>query len=418
MIAARTRLLIVAIAALVVIAAGVLLSLRHNVPARPSAERKVLYWYDPMQPEQHFDKPGKSPFMDMELVAKYADENGAAGVRIDAATQQHLAVRLASVELASLAGSVTAPGSIAFDERDLLVLQARASGFVQRVYVHAIGEAVPRNAPLVDLLIPGWTGVQQELIALKDSGDAQLLAAVRTRALALGMTAEQVAALEESGNTSPVFTLRAPQAGIVQRLDVREGMNIAAGASLLSLNGIERVWFDMAVPENMASAITLGQTIAIRLNTPIGEKLSGKIVALLPELNTATRSLRVRAELDNKKGALRIGQYAQATIAGNDSVPALTIPSEAVIRGGESNRVIVVQTDGSFVPQQIETGREANGRVEVLAGLSEGQRVVSSGQFLIDSEASLSGEMTRLAAPVTAPAPTTDQHDHGAHQHD
>jgi Cu(I)/Ag(I) efflux system membrane fusion protein len=412
MIVARTKIFIGLIIAIAVVGAAFPL-LRDKPPAaETSAERKVLYWYDPMQPNQHFDRPGKSPFMDMQLVPKYAEQNSAgaaaaSGIKIDAATQRNLAIRAAPVERKAMGGDITVPGTIVFDERDLLVLQARANGFVQRVYVHAVGDRVQRNTPLVDLLIPEWAGVQQQLIALKNNGDAQLLNAVRQRALAAGMTTEQIAAIEKSGSVSPIFTVRAVQPGIVKTLDVREGMNIATATTLLTLNGIERVWFDMAVSEQQALTIKLDQKITIQLN---GNEASAKIVAMLPELNGATRSVRVRAELDNKNGELRIGQYAQAKIINSETIAILTIPTEAVIRGGESNRVIVVQNDGSFAPVQVAIGREAGDRVEIVSGLSEGQRVVSSGQFLIDSEASLGGEMTRMPAPASAAQ--------GAHQHD
>lgn len=421
--AAYKKILIALLIALAAAALAYQFHTRQSIPARAQktvakAERKVLYWYDPMAPEQHFDKPGKSPFMDMELIPKYAEENTSAGVRIDAATQQNLAVRTALVERAPLAASTSAVGTIVFDERDLIVLQARANGFVQRVYVHAVGDRVRRNDALVDLLIPEWSGVQQELIALKDSGDTQLLDAVRARALALGMSPDQITSIVKTGKSSSLFTVRTPQAGVIKTLDAREGMNIGAATTLLAINGIERVWLELSIPEYAASTLRVNDKISVKPNTGAAKILNGNIVALLPELNDATRTVRVRVELENKSGELHIGQYAQANIVAGDTTPALTVPTEALIRGGESDRVIVMQDDGSFAPRQVSIGREAGGRTEILGGLKDGQRVVSSGQFLIDSEASLSGQATRMQRPAAALAPTADEQDHGAHQHD
>ncbi|MDB6062757.1 MAG: efflux transporter periplasmic adaptor subunit [Verrucomicrobiaceae bacterium] len=411
------------------------------------AERKALYWYDPMMPDQHFDKPGKSPFMDMQLIPRYADDSKSSGMRIDGTTQRNLAVRTALVERTPINSSVTAIGSIVFNERAVVILQTRANGFVQRVYAHAVGDAVKRGDPLVDLLIPEWAGVQQELIALKNSGDEILLNAARQRGLALGMTREKIDAVQTAAHVSPIFTVRAPQAGIIQTLEIREGMSVTSASPLLTINGIDPVWFEMLVPEYAATTIKIGDEINIDFSRDHSTRYRGKIIALLPELNAATRSVRVRAEVDNKNGALRIGQYAQAALLSEassqsssqasspknmkqENAGVLSVPAEAIIRGSDNNRVIVVQDDGSFAPQLVDIGAEINDRIEIRAGLHEGQRVVSSGQFMLDSEANLRGELNRMqpaSAPVTTPknnamseldVKKSNQDEHGAAHHD
>ena len=364
-----------------------------------AAEQNVLYWYDPMHPEQHFDQPGKSPFMDMQLVPRYAADNKVAmqGMPASAATTkaaaaqhlQTLGVRVATVRRAALTTSISAVGNIIFNERDTTVLQARSAGFVQRVYNLAVGDTVIRGAPLVDLVVPVWLGVQQEIASLRAHDDAALLAAARARALALGMPAELVAALARGQVPQPVFTITAPQTGIIKSLDVRAGMNLSVGAPLATLNGIERVWLEMAVPQILAQSITVGT--AVEASFAALPNRTGKVIAILPESDVATRTLRLRAELQNPHGDLRPGLLAQVRFTDIAATPALLVPSAAVIRSGQGNRVIVVDNAGNFHPVLVSVGREDQNDSEILQGLVEGEQVVAAGQFLIDSEANLTG---------------------------
>lgn len=367
-----------------------------------AGEKKVLYWYDPMQPEQHFDKPGKSPFMDMELVPRYAatknsaHESIANNLTIDARNVQKLGVRLATVERGAIATPLTAVGSIVFNERDTTILQTRAAGFVQRVYNLAVGDSVKRGAPLVDLLVPEWFAVQQELLALQTSGDSSLVAAARARAQALGMSDADLAELERNRQARQIFTISAPQAGVIKALDVRAGMNLIAGAPLITLNGIDRVWLEMAVPQAAASTLAIGARLEASFNALPASKQNGNVIAILPESDAATRTVRVRAELQNPRGDLRPGLLAQVHFIDADARSVLSIPSAAVIRSAQQNRVIVANDDGTFTPTLVTIGREDRDHTEILQGLEVGQQVVASGQFLIDSEANLNGQLNRL----------------------
>jgi Cu(I)/Ag(I) efflux system membrane fusion protein len=362
-----------------------------------------------MHPQQHFDKPGKSPFMDMQLVPKYAQDTAAptaavAGdLRFDARTLQRLGLRVAPVERGALATPVSVVGNIAFNERDTTLLQTRSAGFVQRVYDLAVGDVVERGAPLVDLLVPEWLGVQQEILALQAAGEPTLLAAARSRALALGMPAETIAHIERSGKAQSVFTIVAPRAGAIRALDVRAGMNLAAGAPLATINGIERVWLDMAVPQALAQSIAIGAGIEASFAALPAQR--GTIVAILPESDIATRTLRVRAELRNPRGDLRPGLLAQVRFNDLQQAPALLVPSSAIIRGGQGDRVIVADAAGVFRVATVAVGREEGQRSEILRGLEAGQQVVVSGQFLIDSEANLTGQLDRLDASPAAISP-------------
>lgn len=396
-----------------------------------SAEPKVLYWFDPMYPQQQFDSPGKSPFMDMQLVPRYADGAAQTGnaqpaaVQVAAGVQQNLGMRLASVSLGPLQQALPASGVLAFDERNVAVLQTRASGFVERTYSSAPGDVVAAGAPLADLLVPEWVAGQEELLALRRSGEAQLTRAARQRLQLLGMPSAAIAELERSGRVQPLFTLRSPIAGVLQQLDVRPGMSLAAGANVARINGLSQVWLEVAVPEAQAGGLENGQSVEARLPAFAGEVLSGKVSSILADANAASRSLRVRVELANPDGRLRPGMSAQVWLQQGTAKARLQIPSEAVIRGGKRNLVMLAEDGGRFRPVEVLLGTEAQGQVEILAGLNEGQQVVASGQFLLDSEASLTGlqatplpamNMPASAAPEPAAPLPTEHSQHGAIQ--
>lgn len=365
------------------------------------AEKSVLYWYDPMVPNQHFDKPGKSPFMDMELVPKYADNVDTSnikttGVKIDSGVQQNLALRRAVVERKTLSQTIEAVGSLMFNERNIAIVQTRSNGFVERVYAHAQGDVVTKNEPLVDLLIPDWAGAQLEYLALRNNNTPELQEASRQRLQLLGMSDELIRNVERSGKPHTIVTITSPIDGMIKTLDVRTGMSIGMGMTLAQIVGIDPVWLEVAVPETQATAVKTGQALEARLNAYPGEPFAGRVIAVLPETNIDTRTLKVRAELPNSDRRLRPGMYAQARIETANDEAFLWVPTEAVIRTGKRDVVIVDKGDGLFLPVEVEIGAESSEQTVILRGLEEGQTVVASGQFLIDSEASLMGVLTKL----------------------
>ena len=379
---------------------------KPQLGAVPPSGRPILYWYDPMNPAQHFDKPGKSPFMDMQLQPKYADEAPAgAGVQVDPARVQNLGVRLAAVERGSLPSGLSATGIIDFDERDVAVVQAKAAGFVQRVYGRAPGDVVGAGAPLADLLVPDWVGAQGEYLAVRRTGDAALIRAARQRLQLLGMPPSLIATVERSGRIRNVVTVATPTGGAVKTLGVRAGMSVTAGQTLAEVNGLSRVWLNAAVPEAMAGEVRLGEPASATLAAYPGEVFTGRVTAILPQAQADSRTLTARVELPNPRGRLRPGMFANVQFGGAPQ-PALLVPSEAVIRTGRRTLVMLAQPGGRFQAAEIQAGREAGGRTEVLAGLSEGEKVVASGQFLLDSEASLSGLQAR---PISGAKPAAAQ---------
>ena len=369
--------------------------------AASSGERKVLYWYDPMLPTQRFDKPGKSPFMDMQLQPRYADEaeasSGASGtLAVSTQAQQALGLRLARVEKRLLGAAVEAVGTVQLNERDIAVVQARTAGFVERVFGRAPGDVIAAGAPLAELLNPEWLGAQHEYLAVKATGEPALAQAARQRLLLLGMPKALVERVDASGQPVALQTITTPLGGVITELAVRPGMAVAPGMTLARINGLGTVWLEVALPEALAGPIGPGQPVQARFAALSGEVIHGKVAAVLPEANRDTRTLRLRIELPNPGLRLKAGMFAQASLGGAQR-EMLVVPAEAVIRTGRRALVYVAEEAGRYRPVAVELGEQVDEWIAVRSGLAAGQQVVASGQFLIDSEASLQGVMARAA---------------------
>ncbi|MGV8924597.1 MAG: efflux RND transporter periplasmic adaptor subunit [Ewingella sp.] len=363
------------------------------------AGSQALYWYDPMAPAQHFDKPGKSPFMDMPLIAKYADETTSdKGVRIDAGMVQNLAIRLTTVVKSQIDNRVSVVANVVLNDRDVAIVQARSNGFVQHSYPLAVGDVVKVGSPLVDLLMPDWAGAQGEYLAMRSTGDRALTNAAKQRLLLLGMPPSLIRQVEQSGKPQPVFTLTAPITGVIQSLDVRQGMAVSGGNTLMMLNGISSVWLDVAVPEAQGSQVVLGQPVQIIFPAYPGKTFTGKVSTILPVADAASRTLKVRVELANPQQQFRPGMFAQVSLRNSSAPDYLTVPSEAVIHTGLRDVVIVSDGSHHFAPVDVTLGPDAAGKTAIISGLTQGQQVVASGQFLIDSEASLQGLLGRMGS--------------------
>jgi len=382
-------------------------------PSASAAERKVLYWYDPMVPSQKFDKPGKSPFMDMMLVPKYADEadaTAAPGVSVSPTAQQSLGLRVAVADKRALASSIDAVGTVMLNDRDVGILQARANGFVERVYARAPGDVIAAGTPIVDVLLPEWLAAQNEFLAIKATGDAALTAAARQRLVLLGMSEALIEQVAASGKPQAVQQLTAPIGGLIVELMVRQGMTVGMGMTLARINGLSTVWVEAAVPEAMAAGVAPGQKAEVRLPATPGQVITGRVTAVLPEANRDSRTLRVRVELPNPGLKLRAGMFAQVSLQGAAQGEAVTVPAESVVRTGRRTLVYLLDAPGRYRPVEVEVGPEIGERIVVRKGVEAGQQVVASGQFLIDSEATLQGVTARAAS---APAAAAEHHVNG-----
>ena len=386
----------------------------------PANGRKVLYYHDPMMPSVKFDKPGKSPFMDMMLVPVYSGgEEEDRKIAVSPRMQQSIGIRTAEVRNGVLALEVSAPGNIAYDERDQAVIQARATGYVQHLYVRATLDPVRKGQALVDLYVPDWVAAQEDFLALRrmQAADlASLLAAARERMRQVGMTDGQIRLIESTGAAHPVTTLHAPIDGVVTELGAREGMTVTTGATLFRINGLGTVWADAQVPESQVALLRPAAKVRVRSPAFAETTFDSRVQAILPDVDLATRTIKVRTELINRGGRLMPGMFVAMRFVGVRAKNALLVPSEAVIQTGARALVMLAENDGTFRPVEVETGLESNGQTEIKRGLQAGQRVAVSGQFLIDSEASVRGVETRLGGSpskaLAAPgaAPTAPRH--------
>ncbi len=380
----------------------------HGVPAAsggtPSAdERKVLYWHDPMMPTQRFDKPGKSPFMDMDLVPVYADEGGAAsGVSISSTVQQNLGVRVATVRRAEVSASFDAVGTVQFDERLTVAVQTRVAGYVEALSARAPMERVRKGQALATVFAPEWLAPQNEWLALKKSGaSAELVEAARRRMDALSIPAALIRRSDELGSAQARFTLTAPASGVVAELGVREGAAVTPGMTLFRIAGLHKVWAVAEIPEAQALRLTRGQKVRATLHADASQAFDGELKEILPEVASTTRTLKARFEVDNKDGKLTPGMLLRLEVSGPKTA-RLLVPAEAVIRTGQRTVVIVQTAGGGFEPREVTLGQDLGRDVEVAAGLADGEQVVASGQFLIDSEAHLRSALGSLSAPSPA----------------
>ncbi len=382
----------------------------------PVTGRRILYYHDPMVPASRFDKPAKSPFMDMMMSPVYAGADSDAGqVTVSPRVQQNLGVRTALVTEGALSMQLSAVGSIAFNERDQAVVQARATGYVERLHVRATLDAVRAGQPLADVYVPDWIAAQEEFLSVRrmqGSDLAPIVDAARQRMRQVGMSEAQIGLVESTGRTQPRLSLLAPIGGVLVELTVREGMTVTPGATLFRFNGLRTVWAQAEVPESQAGLLRPGARVQATSPAAPGETFAGTVQAILPDVSAATRTLKARVELANPGGRLVPGMFVQMQFSDARPGTALLVPSEAVIQTGRRSVVMLAEADGRFRPVDVETGVERSGQTEIRRGLQAGQRVVVSSQFLIDSEASLKGVEARLnamppaeaAPPASAPA--------------
>ncbi|SRR6266478_1514705 len=379
----------------------------------PASGKKVLYWHDPMVPGQKFDKPGKSPFMDMMLVPVYADGDGVQGqVAVSPRMQQDLGVRTAVVASTTMALHVKAAGDIAFNERHQAVVQARATSFIERLHVRATLDHVSQGQPLVDLYVPDWVAAQEEFLSLRrmqGTDLASLVDGARQRMRQVGMTDDQIGLVETSGKVQARITLTAPISGVMVELMAREGMTMMPGATLFRINGLSTVWANAEVPESQASLMRVGSAVEARSPALPGTVFKGKVQAILPDVNPSTRTRKARLELVNSTSdpskLLVPGMFVSVDLsAPGESV--LAVPTEAVIQTGTRTVVMLADGKGRFRPVDVQPGIESGGWTEIKSGLQAGQKVVVSGQFLVDSEANLKATTLRMedAQPVAGVA--------------
>lgn len=408
--AGSTRMPII-IALVIGLAGGVLISnytilgkdLSFNTSAEQPEQAEILYWVAPMDPAYRRDGPGKSP-MGMDLVPVYADESATSDtVSISPSVENSLGVRTQAARVRPLWHRIEATANVGFDETRISHIHTRLQGWIVKLQVDAEGERVAKGDLLFELYSPELVNAQKEYLQALRRGSDQLVAGAEEKLRALGMIPADITALNKRRTASESIRFVAPQDGIVTSLSVREGMFIQPNTTIMSLADLSSVWLQAEVFESQADWVAPGQAAEAELNYIPGAQFSGQVDYVYPVLDAKTRTLRVRLRFDNPGERLKPNMYARVSIYGKLKPNALTIPREALIPAPDRDRVVVSLGDGKFQVREVMTGLESGDYIEVLAGIAEGDEVVTSSQFLIDSESSIAGSIKRLDSADVLP---------------
>jgi Cu(I)/Ag(I) efflux system membrane fusion protein len=389
-------------------------------PAQDSGgQREILYWVAPMDPDYRRDGPGKSP-MGMDLVPVYADEGRApapdaeTGLSISASMRNAIGVKSAEVTRRPLSVTFQAPAQVVPDAERLAHIHVRTAGWIEELRASSEGQRVAEGDVLFTIYSPALVSAQEEFLRAIEGARPGLERAGVERLRSLGMQPAQIDALRQRGSVQPLFELRAPRKGVLLELNIREGMYVEPGTVIMSIADLSHVWVEADLfPEQLAQ-VAEGETIRLVDSTDVVR--SAPIDYLYPTIDPVTRTGRIRLRLDNPGGALRPGQYLRAHVSSERRKSALVVPNAALIRTGESTRVILDLGAGRFRPAEVHTGLVTASHTEILHGLRQGDQVVTSAQFLIDSEASLEPALARMldSDANTGPHAGHVQHQHGS----
>ena len=407
--------------ALALLAVGIVIGVSAThwwPPAAPNlqdagSDPEILYWVAPMDPEFRRKEPGKSP-MGMDLVPFYAGQRtpeGAQGVRISPAMVNNFGIVTALAERKILTETIRTVGRLQYSDERLAHVHLRTSGWIHRLAVRAEGERVKRGGLLFDVYSPELVKAQAEYLQTIKSGREELIGVTRDRLRALGIPQSQIDAVERDGKVHQYVHVYAPKNGVVIKLNVADGKFVKPDSDIMVIAELDELWLISDVFETQGGLLEPGATVVAHTASASSGKIETRVDYVYPDLDPVTRTIRVRSVVDNTLLKLKPGMFMTVTIEAPARAPAVVIPSAALIRTGFAERVIVAQGDGQFRPAAVQSGAEADGNIEIIEGLAAGERVVVSGQFLIDSESSFAGASLRLSAP---PDVTVDHA--GAHQ--
>lgn len=362
-----------------------------------SGSRQVLYWYAPMDPNFRSDNPGKSP-MGMDLVPKYAGEvEGQLGVvAIDPTMVNNLGVRTALAERSSLSRLIDTVGYVSYDEDTMHHIHTRVDGWIEKLVTNASGDPVAKGQLLFELYSPTLVSAQEEYLAALRSSNLVLRNASRNRLVALGVTSTEIRRLDKERSVRQRIPVYAMADGVVASLGVRHGMFVTPSIEVMSIASLDSIWVLAEVFERQAAWVKSGQPATVNLDYLPGETLRGTVDYVYPELDPKTRTLTVRLRFDNEELSLRPNMFARVSIQGEGVGEVVHVPREALIRGGSVNRVVVDLGNGRFRSRAVTIGIESGDRIEIREGLSAGERVVISAQFLIDSESNIGAALDRF----------------------
>ena len=365
--------------------------------AAEEKEKKILYWVAPMDATYRRDEPGKSP-MGMDLVPVYDEGGDASTVKISPAVENNMGVRTAVVNRDKLWRRIDTVGYVDFDENKISHLHLRTKGWIEKLYVKSEGERVKKGQLLFEVYAPELVNAQEEYLQAVRSNNRGLTAASRERLIALGISPLQINKLNKTRRVKQYVKIYAKQDGIIAKLNIREGMFVMPQKQVMSLADLSSVWLLAEVFESQADWVKVGQSAEVTLSYLPGREWEGTVEYIYPSLDPKTRTLKVRLRFENKDESLKPNMFAKVAIYGGAKRDVLIIPREALIRTGNDQRVIISLGEGRFKARKVVAGIESGEFIEIVKGVKEGDRVVTSGQFLIDSEASLKASIARMSS--------------------
>jgi len=373
----------------------------------PNAEKKPLYWVAPMDPNYKRDKPGKSP-MGMDLIPVFNEDGagsdvGPGAIKISPEVVNNLGVRTASVEKRALHSEITTVGYVQYDEDKLVHIHPRVQGWIEKLYVKASGDPVRKGEPLYDIYSPELVNAQEELLLAIERKNRQLIRAAEARLRALQIPEKAIAQLKSTGRVSQNITFYAPQTGVVDNLNIREGFYVKPGTTLMSVGALEEVWVEAEIFERQVPFIKEQSGVTMTLDYLPGQKWSGVVDYIYPTLDTQTRTVKVRLKFANEDLLLKPNMFAQISIHSDFDKPTITVPKEAVIRTGSQDRVVLALEGGRFKTVAVKVGLQDSYNFEILEGVAVGEKVVTSAQFLIDSESSKTSDFKRMQSDDDQP---------------
>ena len=379
-----------------------------------TTEKQPLYWVAPMDANYRRDQPGKSP-MGMDLVPVFeeatlrtTDEKGS--VVIAPHVINNLGVRTALAERKAINSDIVSVGYVKYDEDDIVHIHPRVEGWIEKLYVKAEGNAVDKGEPLYTLYSPQLVNAQEELIIALRRKNSALVNAAKNRLKALQLSSDLIKKLETTQQVQQNITFYAPQSGVVDGLNIREGFFVKPENTLFSIAKLNKIWVEAEVYERDVVQISKGLPVSMTLDYLPDREWMGKVDYVYPALDEKTRTLRIRLAFDNSDNLLRPNMFANVTIHAGKSEPTLVVPEEAVIRTGMQNRVVLALGDGKFKSVSVNIGRVSQDSIEILDGLNEGDRVVTSAQFLLDSESSKTSDFTRMESSEKPHSASTHSH--------
>ncbi len=415
-------------------------ALAPGAQAAGAGERRILYWRAPMDPNYTSDRPGKSP-MGMDLVPVYADEGLADGqVRVSPSFLQNFAVRTAEVHRGALPVFIRTVGVLAHNEERVVSVQTKYEGWIEQASVNNVGETVDRGDALFEIYSPELVSTQREFIGameyvgrLREGGAypeaieraQSLLEATRERLLYWDMTEAQIDALAVSGEVERTVRVFSPATGfIVEKMsDSMEGLRIGPGMTVLKIADHSTLWAETEFYEDDLRHVAEGEAVEIEADAFPGQRWDGRILFFRPAVNAQTRTLTAFVEVANADLRLRPGMYVDVTARASGASDAVMVAAEAVLHSGTRAVVIVARGEGVFEPREVVLGTESEGMQEVTSGLTPGEQVLVSSQFLIDADANLKAAISQLLSGAESGQPAADgemQHgemDHGEMQH-